>query len=155
MKVCRADLLIFVIMVSLLSGCSSIQKIDSSKIENVSVSAIISKPEKWKDIGTGLKEGKEFIFIIQKGQAVPLRMNALLPMARLQAGNNSLIFTQDTYLLISLSRMKISPDGQKWADLSDLKAQKKLFGFSNGSFAIGFSGTKEKGTEISIELVSK
>jgi hypothetical protein len=76
-------------------------------------------------------------------------------MVKLQPEKNNLVFTRDTYLLISRSKIEISLDGQRWADINDLKSQKALLGFDKGSLSFGFGATKEEGTQISIDIIAK
>jgi len=78
-------------------------------------------------------------------------------MAKLEPTKNSFVFTQDTYVLISYSRFMISPDGERWASIQDFKAQKELFGPSEGKSAllIGFGITKDDGASITLDVVSK
>jgi hypothetical protein len=139
----------------MITGCTSIYHMDSTQLKVIPVSEAISEPAKWADVGKELQEGKDVVFHIREGQTIPLRVNMALPMATLQPGKNSLLFTRDTYLLISRSAMRISPDGQRWADISDFKSQKALFGFSKGGVSVGFHATKEEGTEISVDIMTK
>jgi hypothetical protein len=57
--------------------------------------------------------------------------------------------------LLSRTQLEVSPDGQRWASLGDLRALKKLFGFRNGQLSVGFQATKAEGTHISLELKVK
>jgi hypothetical protein len=86
------------------------------------------------------------------GEKVPLKMNMNSPIATLVTGDNYVLFTRDTWLFLSPKNFRISPDGQRWADIYDLKAQKKLFGFKKGTASLGFHGTEKEGFKISIEM---
>jgi hypothetical protein len=76
-------------------------------------------------------------------------------MATLKPGKNDLVFTRDTYLLISRSKLELSLDGQRWVDINDLKSQKALLGFEKSALSIGFGGSKEEGAQISIDIIAK
>ena len=63
--------------------------------------------------------------------------------------------TQDTYLLISKSRFMVSPDGERWAQLHDLKTIKELYGFnSKGHLMVGFGITKEDGAQVTLDVAA-
>ena len=137
------------------TGCASIYRADITRLNVVPLSEVDAEPAKWEEVGKELQEGKDVVFFIQKGQAIPLEMNVALPMATLQPGANSLVFTRDTYLLVSHSNMRISPDGRRWANISDLKSQKKLFGYKEGALSVGLHSTKEEGTKITLDIMTK
>ena len=91
----------------------------------------------------------------QEGQTIPLKVSMALPMVVLQPGKNNLVFTRDTYLLISRSKIEISLDGQRWAGINDWKSQKALLGFDKSTLFVGFGATKEEGTQISNDVIAK
>ena len=157
-RACRIGIPSIFLIGSLLlmtTGCASIHRMDSTKLKVIPVSEDGSRSAQWEEAGKMIQEGKEVVFLIREGQAIPLKVNLVLPMARLQPGKNSLVFSRDTYLLISRSILRISPDGQRWADVGDLKSQKKLFGFNQGDLSVGFHASKEEGTQISIDVMTK
>ncbi len=146
---------LIVSLLLLITGCTSIYRMDSTQLKVIAVSEAMSEPAKWADVGRELQEGRDVVLHIREGQTIPIKVNMVLPMATLQPGTNSLIFTRDTYLLISRSAMRISPDGQRWANINDFKSQKTLFGFNKGDLSVGFYATEEKGTEISVDIITK
>lgn len=139
----------------MITGCTSIHRMDSTQLNVFPVSEAISEPARWADAGRELQEGKDVVFHIREGETIPVKVNMVLPMATLQPGKNNLVFTRDTYLLISRSAIRISPDGQRWADINDVKSQKVLFGFNKGGLSVGFHATAEEGAEISVDIVTK
>ena len=76
-------------------------------------------------------------------------------MTKLVAGQNQLLFTRDTYFLVSHSKLRISPDGRRWADAYDLNAMKRLFGFQKGDLSIGFESSQQQGGVLSIGATAR
>jgi hypothetical protein len=140
------------VAILLFTGCSHIYRIDGAKLYTVSVSEARTEPGKWEEFGKQISAGKAAIVRIEAGQKIPLKMTMALPVAGLVSGENQLVFTHDAYLYISSVKLRISPDGQRWADIQDLRAQKKLFGFKKGDFSIGFRVTKEDGPQIPVDF---
>ena len=138
-----------------LAGCSSIVVMDSTKREVLSVPDGLNEPATWEKVGKEIQAGSDVVLKIRKGQTIPLVIALVFPGVQLKAGENSLVFTRDLYLLISSSAMKISPDGQRWADIGDLASHKELFGFSGGDIAVGFSATKEAGARITVDVKTR
>ena len=136
-------------------GCVSIYHADITQLKVIPISTVISDPDKWEEVGKDIQEGREIVFHIREGEALPLKVNMALPVARLDPGDNSLIFTHDTYLLLSRSTMRISADGRRWADVNDFKSQKALFGFDRGVLSVGLHATKEEGTYLSVDVASR
>ena len=139
------------------TGCASIhhQAIDRGKV--IPVANLSSERATLEGLGKGLQEGREYVFLIRKGESIPLKVRLTLPMAKLEPAKNSIVFTQDTYVLISYSRFMISPDGERWASIQDFKAQKELFGPSEGksSLSVGFGINKEDGASITLDVASR
>jgi hypothetical protein len=138
--------------VLLFSGCSSITRVDSSTLTVVPVSEVVAEPARWEAVGKEIQAGRPVVFHIPKGGSLPLKLTMALPMTTLEAGENRLRFTRDTYLLVTRSSLRIGPDGQRWADISDFQAQKELFGYREGSLSIGFHATKAEGTHIAVDI---
>ena len=60
-------------------------------------------------------------------------------------------FQRDVYLYYGKHGMKVSPDGQKWAPIHDLRTIKKLFGHTRkGSLSVGFGVTRQDGMVVSV-----
>jgi hypothetical protein len=143
------------LLLLLLSGCATIHQMDVAKLKVISASTVISEPAKWQEILKDIQEGNEVVFHIREGQEFPLKINIEHPLVKLQACKNSVIFTHDTFLLISKSNMEISLDGQRWVKMSDFRSQRKLFGAEKGAFSVGFGATQEEGTQITVNLSVK
>lgn len=137
------------------AGCASIYRADVMQLNVLRLSDVDNEPAMWEEVGKKIQGGNDVVLFIQKGQAVPIDMNVALPMATLQPGANRLVFTRDTYLLVSNSHMRISPDGIRWADLSDLKTQNALFGYNGGALSVGLHSTKEEGTCFTLDVLNK
>ncbi len=139
------------------TGCATIHNITIDRAKVMPVATIMSDPALLEAFGKDVQGGKEVVVFIKKGQTVPIKIKLTLPMAELEPAKNSLVFTQDTYLLISLSksRFMVSPDGERWAQLQDFKVQRELYGFNNkGHFLVGFGITKEAGAQVTLEVAA-
>jgi hypothetical protein len=136
------------------TGCSAIHRIDGVKLYTVSASEARTEPGKWEEFGKQISTGKAVVVRLEAGQKIPLKLTMALPMANLVPGENQLLFTRDAYLYISPTKFRISPDGQRWADIQDIKAQRKLFGFKKGDLSIGFRVTREDGPQIPVDFTA-
>lgn len=136
-------------------GCDAITRVDSSKLRTVDVASLKTSPEQWHQVERELSAGNECVFIVRKGESIPLEARVTLPMARLQAEATNLVFTNDTYFLVSQGSMRISPDGQRWADIDDLRAQRELFGVRSGQVSFGFSASEAAGAKFSLDVQTK
>jgi hypothetical protein len=143
------------LLLLVLSGCATIHQMDITQHRVVPVSDVNSEPAKWQEVLKEIQEGKEVVLQIQKGQSIPLKVNMEHPLVKLQQGKNNLVFTRDMYLLMSRSKMEISLDGQRWANLLDLKSQKELFGIDKRAFSVSFGATQEEGTQVTIDITAK
>jgi hypothetical protein len=139
----------------LLAGCTSIEQIDGSKLPTISATQAQSEPAKWEEIGKRVSAGEAIVITMEAGQKMPLKLSMLLPMAELVPGQNEIVFTRDTYLLIAPTRFCISPDGQRWVAINDFQAQKELFGFEQGTLSMGFQGKKGEAPHIAIDFTAK
>lgn len=137
------------------TGCSSITHVDSSKHLIVPVASLAARPGEWERVEEELRQGLKVVFVVSKGESVPLDSYVVLPMATLQSAGNTLAFTRDTYLLVSTGSMRISPDGQRWADIDDFAAQKELFGFKSGQVAFGFSASQTAAPKFTLDVQTK
>ncbi len=137
------------------AGCDSITRVDSTKLRTVAVASLKSSPEQWREVEVDLSAGRECVFVVRKGESIPLDAHVALPMARLQSEKTNLVFTSDTYFLVSQGSMRISPDGQRWADIDDIRAQRELFGFKSGQVGFGFSASETAGAKFSLDIQTK
>lgn len=148
-------LFIAIAALMMMAGCANIYKMNKAELKVVPVSSVLTDTAKWEAIGKDIQAGKEAIFLINKGQSIPVKFNFSSPIAKLNPGKNTLMFTQDTYLLVSSTKMRISTDGESWADIHDFQALKSLLGYKNGTLSVGLGANKEEGTQISIDISAK
>jgi hypothetical protein len=92
---------------------------------------------------------------LKAGESIALGLGAELPFAKLQPGDNKLLFTRDVYLFISKDGVMLSPDGISFAPLQKVKGLKKLFGADRGFFRVGFKVSKDEGAAISMTASMK
>jgi hypothetical protein len=96
------------------------------------------------------------ILRVPAGTVVPLDINISLPFARVEPGENRVAFTSDVYIFMSPEKFMISPDAERWAEMGNWKAMKKLFGFDRGTLGVGLGVVKDKGAfmNLTVETVS-
>ena len=137
------------------AGCATVQRRDIAQFKVVPFSEVVEDPSKWQDIGKEINDGKTVIFKVAQGQRVPLKLTMDTPVGTIEKSENTLTFNREMYLLMSKTNWQVSPDGRRWASPWSMKSMKKLFGFRKGQLSVGFQGTKEAGTFISIELKAR
>jgi hypothetical protein len=137
-----------------LTGCTTVHRMDGTELTTISASDAQAEPGKWEEIGKQVSAGKAVVVKIEAGQKIPLNLTMTSPMANLVPGENQLLFTRDAYLYISPAIFRISPDGQRWAEIQDIKTQRKLFGFKKGNLSVGFGVAKAKGPPISVDITA-
>ena len=147
--------ILFVWMLLWSVGCATIQRREILPGDAVPISQMIENPSKWDDVGKGIAAGKEYIFRIEKGQRIPIKLLMGSPIGTLEKSENIFSFDRDVYLLISKENMQVSPDGLRWAHINSMGSLKKLFGFKQGHVSVGFGATKEEGTFISLDVGTK
>ena len=141
-------------MLILCTGCAAIHRMDGTKFTTISASAAQAEPGKWEEIGKQVSAGKAIVVKIEAGQKVPLKLTMTSPMANLLSGENQLLFIRDAYLYISPAKFRVSPDGQRWAEIQDIKAQRKLFGLKKGALSVGFGAAKGEAPQISVDITA-
>ncbi len=132
-------------------GCGGVQTLRKDVSQASTIEQIKANPESFveriKNPGDGI------LLAIKKGETVTLRLDLKTPsIATLQPGVNTLRFERDVYLFLSRNGVLLSPDGQRWARVEDMKAIKELFGLSRGTLQIGLGVSKEDGAVLSIGL---
>ena len=137
------------------TGCAGVQALDIDRSGVIRVSSLVPDSPGQRDFAAALQAGKEVVVLIPKGQALPVKLRLVLPMANLEALEDSLVFTRDTYVLLSTSRMMISPDGEHWAPMGDFAAQNELYDTRRKELHVGFGVNEEEGFVISMEAVSQ
>ena len=147
--------IVFIGLLLVLAGCSSIRQMDISHFKVIPVSEVNSNPAKWQEVMKDILNGKEIILYFRNGQSIPLKVSLDHPLVKLEPGQNKLVFIHDAYLLLSLNKIEISQDGQRWVNIRDLKSQKELFGIDSGAFSIAFGVTPEEGTQIAVDITAK
>ena len=141
---------LFCLAMLFVSGCSHLTTV--SGVETIKLKSI---PEKGEILGKALQSGKGIIVYVEKGDSLPVRITAELPFAVFDAGDNSLVATEDFYLYFSSREALISRDGISFAPLYDMKALKKLYGFERGRLSIGFSAGKEAMPSLSVGVATQ
>lgn len=136
-------------------GCSSITRVDTSTLKSVRIATLATQPKEWEEIDALLQAGKSVVFVVGKGESMPLETRVVMPMATVQSQGTALVFTCETYFLVDSGSMRISPDGQRWADIEDLRAQRELFGWSSGSASFGFSASNDAGAKFILDIRTK
>lgn len=141
------------ISIVLLFKCATIYEIDSTKLNVINAEELMSGKAKLEEVIKSIKNGNTQVFKITKGQQIPLKVNINLPIMNIEPVKNKIIFTRDTYLLISNSEMKISPDGIRWADIGDISSIKKLYGINKqGQLSVGYGLKKDEGAFFSLDI---
>ena len=151
----RIQSTLFIGLLLVLPGCSTIHELDISHLKVVQVTEVNSNPAKWQEVMKAIQNGKEVILFFRNGQSIPLKVSLDHPLVKLEPGQNKLVFTHDAYLLLSLTKLEISQDGKQWVNIRDLKSQKELFGIDKGAFSIAFGVTPEEGTQIAVDITAK
>jgi hypothetical protein len=123
----------------LAAGCTTVHRVDSSRFEVIPVPEGIQDPAALQDVAQSITNGVPVIFKIAKGEQMPLKLTVDVPIGHLEAGQNTLVFTRDTYFLISHRGMLLSPDGQRWGSITSPKSLAKVFGYKRGEFSFGFA----------------
>lgn len=128
----------------LAAGCTSIHRFDSTQLTVITVPQGIQNPDSLQDVTQRLTNGLPVVFKVANGERMPFKLEIELPMGALEKSSSAFVFNRDTYFLLSQKGMQLSPDGQRWADITSPRSLSKLFGFKHGSVAFGFSsGTNE------------
>ena len=87
---------------------------------------------------------------VEEGTRLPLELDSSLPFATFETGESFVEFVSDVYLYMSDKKFMVSPDGQRWAEMGDWKAIKRVFGFKQGHLAIGLGVIKDRGAFMSV-----
>lgn len=152
MKRCsRCTLVVSLVVLAAVSGCTGIHKMRRTEnVQTITLDGMREDPSRWKGFYERIGQGGEAILHVPRGRAVPLKVDISLPMLRVVPGDNAVIFKQDVYLYLSSKKVRVSPDGVRWADMKNMKAVKRLFGLKQGHLSIGFAATKEEGSYMLI-----
>ena len=141
-----------VLLLSLVAsaGCGGIHAVDKSGVTTKSLTELVTEVQDKKE-SYRFPEGG-LIVRVPKGSRLPLKLALTTPFATMESGDSHLRFEQDIYLYIRGRSVALSPDGERWARLSDWRAVKRLFGAGRGTFTFGAGMTKEEGMFINVAL---
>ena len=143
-----------------LAGCSGVHTLKTAGVPTVDLAVLEKDPGKH---GFGLDKGGKprlptegLIVKVPKGTLVPLKLSLAVGLAVLEPGDNELRFERDLMLYISRDGLRVSPDGERWALIQDVKAVKSLFGLKQrGSMGFGFGISKETGTAFHLSVTQE
>jgi hypothetical protein len=147
--------LVLSVAIGCTAGCgASVRTMDVSQVPNFTVASINAAPR--ETLGNLMTTGsKAFVVLLKSGEKVPVNLRASFGPIALQAGQDYLVFAQDTYLYIGPAGMLLSPDGKQWAAVQDAAALNKIFGLKTGTFQIGFGAPKDQPVAFTIVLERK
>ncbi len=148
-------LLTLLCMAVLQTGCSGVHRLDRSKTEVFSVSAMMADTAKRTAFSKTIEEGGEAIVMIPEGTVMPFSVELNIPIATLKSGQSEIQFDRDVYVYISSENIMISPDGEKWAELGDMSTIRQLFDFGQRAMRFGLVVSEEKGPYVSISVETK
>lgn len=143
------SLAMFMVLI-ILAGCSGIRTLDKTNIATIPIADLESDPEKYGFPAAIYGEG--IIAKVPKGTKIPLKVEASASLITLEPGENFVSFNRDVYIFISAKKAMLSPDGERWAELRNWNAVKKLFDVEKGELSVGLGITKDEGASISISL---
>ena len=132
-----------------LAGCKGPREINTAGIEPIPVSTLETDGAK---IGERIKKGERLVFLLKEGEKLPLKLTAAMPFLEIETAGQEVVFTRDTYFIISPDGMFVSPDGELWAAVHDTDALKELYGAKQGFLSIGLSATEEEGASVAVSV---
>lgn len=89
---------------------------------------------------------------IDKGTRLPVNASVSAPFATLEPGDNRLRLDADVFVLLAPGVVDLSPDGKRWARVTDLRGLKRLFGVGKGQFMVGGGIDKASGPLVTVAL---
>ena len=143
-----------VLLLVLFSGCSGIQKIDTTQLQSIDLSRIEETDDlsALKEMAEGKPLEKPLLFKVPKGFSLPVQFQVNTPLAHLDSSCGNLVFSQDLFLYLTQSAMFVSPDMENWASWGDFDAIKELFGWSEGRLAVGIGATRKDGALLGVKI---
>jgi hypothetical protein len=131
-------------------GCWVIRTLDTSTLKTFSLDELPQIPSGVED---GAAKGPgPMIVHVKAGEKIPLRLALETPFAKLEAGENAIVFQRDVYLYIDSSQAMLGFDGERFARMGDWDALKELAGVENGTLSVGFGAGKSDGPRIDVKL---
>lgn len=131
-------------------GCSGIHTLTRGEARTLSLPDLLAEVAEKKE-AFRLPEGG-LIVRVPPGSRVPFKLALATPFATFEPGDNHLRFDREVYFHVRGRSMALSPDGERWADVTDWKAMKRLFGAGQGYFSLGAGITREDGAVIQATL---
>ena len=132
-----------------LAGCSGVRTLGRNDITTYTLDRVQAELRA-KNGALDLPE-QGIIVKVDKGTRVPLNIDVSAPFASIEPGTNHVRFERDLFVHLTRSGMEISPDGQRWAKVEDLRGLKQLFGSGGGSFAFG-AGINAAGPMVTLTI---
>jgi hypothetical protein len=139
----------------LAAGCTSIQRLDSTKYQVISVPEGLRDSTKFAEVAQSLTNGIPVVFKFTAGERLPLKLVVDLPMGTIEKGDYRFDFKRDTYLFISQKECMLSPDGQRWASITSPKSLAKLFSAKHGAFRFGISSATNGEPFMNLEITAQ
>src|SRR5215472_17330537 len=116
------------LIVLLAVGCTSIHRLDSNKYQVISVPEGLRESTNFAEVAHNLTNGIPVVFKFAAGEQMPLKLAVAIPMGTMEKSDCKFIFKRDTYLFLAKKKFLLSPDGQRWASITNPKSLAKLFG---------------------------
>lgn len=132
-----------------LAGCGGPKEINTAGIDPITVADLVSDGA---SIAGKVKGGERLVFLIEEGERLPMKLTASMPFLEIESAGQEVVFTRDTYVIVSRQGMFISPDGELWAAVHDADALKELYGAKQGHLSIGLSATEEDGASVAVSV---
>ena len=143
-----------VLVLFLFTGCSGIRKIETDQLHNIDLSAVNEQQDLsiLMEIAEGKPIKEPLVMKLPKGYRLPVHMTVNTPLAKMDSKCGTLVFSQDLFLYLTQSSMLVSPDKTNWVNMSDFDGVKKLFGWSDGSLAVGIGASRENGSLLGVKI---
>ena len=136
-------------------GCSSIQRLDSTKYRVISVPQELRDSTSLGEVAQTLTNGTPVIFKLTSGERMPIKLTVDLPLGEMEKGDCRFVFKRDTYIFISQKECLFSPDGQRWASIESPRSLAKLFDTKHGDLRFGIGSATNQEPFISLEIKAK
>jgi hypothetical protein len=147
--------LLIIPAVFFLTGCANVHHLDSTRFDVISVPEGMKDSSRLEQVQQRISKGEPAIFKVAKDQQMPFKLNVDLPMGSLEKSESTFTFKQDTWLLMSRKKFQLSPDGQRWANITNRRSLAKLFGFKHGEFSFGFTAKTNESPFMYVDVKVK
>ncbi len=139
----------------LAAGCTTVHRLDSTKCQVIPVPQGLQNPSVCESMCAQIARGESVILKVAEGERMPLKLAVDLPMGTLEEAENTFVFKHDTYFLLAENKFCLSPDGQRWANVSSPRSVAKLFGAKHGVVSFGFTSKTNEPPYMSIDVKMK